>query len=72
MNRKILCLLLVAFTIILAVGCGGSDEDSPLLLSSQELDGVFNPFFSSSAFAMILTCFRFYNRAYVPVLLSTV
>lgn len=49
MNRKILCLLLVAFTIILAVGCGGSDEDSPLLLSSQELDGVFNPFFSSSA-----------------------
>ena len=49
MNRKILCLLFVAFTIILAVGCGGSDEDSPLLLSSQELDGVFNPFFSSSA-----------------------
>ncbi len=32
------------------VGCGNNEKaDTPLLLSSQELDGVFNPFYSSSA-----------------------
>ena len=42
--------MLIVFTCLIAIGCGGgTKEDSPLILSSQELDGVFNPFFSSSA-----------------------
>ena len=50
MKKKIICFMLIVFTCLIAIGCGGgTKEDSPLILSSQELDGVFNPFFSSSA-----------------------
>ena len=49
MKKKILCLFLIVFALVITIGCGGSNADSPLILSSQELDGVFNPFFSSSA-----------------------
>ena len=51
MKKKILCLIVMLFTLTMAISCGGggTNADTPLLLSSQELDGVFNPFFSSSA-----------------------
>ena len=56
MKRKIFILATLVLTVICLASCksckrcgGGTDPDSPLLLSSQELDGVFNPFFSSSA-----------------------
>jgi len=50
MKKKILCLMLIVFALVITIGCGGGNkEDIPLILSSQELDGVFNPFFSSSA-----------------------
>ena len=43
--------ILIVVTIIGVKNCNNNEnnEDTPLLLSSQELDGVFNPFFSSSA-----------------------
>ena len=56
MKRKIFIVATLAIIVLCLVSCkkckkcgGGTDADSPLLLSSQELDGVFNPFFSSSA-----------------------
>lgn len=51
MKKKILTLLLILLTFVGLVGCSsdGISADTPLVLSSQELDGVFNPFFSSSA-----------------------
>ncbi len=56
MKRKLFILATLILTTICCVSCksckkcgGGSNEDTPLLLSSQELDKVFNPFFSSSA-----------------------
>ena len=53
--KRIICLTLVVLTILAAAGCkkgckkNKNNEDTPLLLASQELDKVFNPFFSSSA-----------------------
>ena len=56
MKRKIFIVATLAIIVLCLVSCkkckkcgGGTGADSPLLLSSQELDGVFNPFFSSSA-----------------------
>ncbi len=56
MKKRILIIALVAVIVSVLVGyiscksCSkNNNEDAPLLLSSQELDGVFNPFFSSSA-----------------------
>lgn len=50
MNKKILSIMLVLLLIFTLVGCDKTPADeTPLLLSSQELDGVFNPFYSSSA-----------------------
>ena len=57
--RKTLALLIVLSTLIGMVatltGCGGDEgpvvdnESTRLVLSTSELDGVFNPFYSSSA-----------------------
>ena len=53
--KRIICLTLVVLTILAAAGCkkgckkNKNNEDTPLLLASQELDKVFNPFYSSSA-----------------------
>ena len=56
MKRKILIIATLMLTVLCLVSCKkcnkcgkGTNPDTPLLLSSQELDGVFNPFFSSSA-----------------------
>lgn len=52
MNKRILSITLVLLLVFTLVGCKKTpvtDEDTPLILSSQELDGVFNPFYSSSA-----------------------
>ena len=59
-SKKIVSLLLVAVMLFgicaSLVGCGGGDsgevidnETTRLVLSTSELDGVFNPFYSSSA-----------------------
>lgn len=53
--KRIICLTLVVLTVLAVAGCKNGckknkqSEDTPLLLSSQELDKVFNPFYSSSA-----------------------
>ena len=59
--KRVICLLLVAVTLLLVFsgckkkqqtevnGSGISNESTRLVLASQELDGVFNPFYSSSA-----------------------
>ena len=49
--KKILSLAMAIITLITLASCGKTEmnEETPLILSSQELDGVFNPFFSSSA-----------------------
>ena len=53
--KRIICLTLVVLTVLAATGCkkgckkNKNSEDTPLLLASQELDKVFNPFYSSSA-----------------------
>ena len=53
--KRVICLMLIAIIILTVGGCKKSckknkmNEDTPLLLASQELDKVFNPFFSSSA-----------------------
>ena len=53
--KRIICIMLVLITFVAAAGCKNgckknkTNEDTPLLLASQELDKVFNPFFSSSA-----------------------
>lgn len=53
MNKKSLCIVFLMLFGLVLVGCGNSgtknNPDTPLLLSTQELDGVFNPFYSSSA-----------------------
>ena len=51
MKKKLLTLSLIALSGLALASCGGNgaSEDTPLLLSSQELDKVFNPFYSSSA-----------------------
>ena len=56
MKRKFLIIATLMITVLCLASCKkcnkcgkGTNPDSPLLLSSQELDGVFNPFFSSSA-----------------------
>ena len=50
MKKKFLTLSLIALSGLALASCGkGNSEDTPLLLSSQELDKVFNPFYSSSA-----------------------
>ena len=49
--KKIFTLALTVLLSLTVVSCGKNEtsEETPLILSSQELDGVFNPFFSSSA-----------------------
>lgn len=48
-SLAVLCILIIG-TLFGLTSCGSKNNaDSPLLLSSQELDGVFNPFYSSSA-----------------------
>ena len=50
--KKILSLVLLMAVALTLVGCGdssGSVDERALVLSSQELDKVFNPFYSSSA-----------------------
>ena len=59
--KRVICLMLVAVTLLLVFsgckkdqqgegnGTGISNETTRLVLASQELDGVFNPFYSSSA-----------------------
>ncbi|MBR6517168.1 MAG: hypothetical protein IKT40_10070 [Bacilli bacterium] len=54
--KRFICLSLAIVSVLIMgsckSGCGknnGSKEDTPLLLSSQELDKIFNPFFASSA-----------------------
>lgn len=50
--KKILSLVLLMTVALTLVGCGDSSEsvdERALVLSSQELDKVFNPFYSSSA-----------------------
>ncbi len=51
MKKRILSITLVLLLVFTLVGCkkNPTDADTPLILSSQELDGVFNPFYSSSA-----------------------
>lgn len=54
MLKKILSLTLALIVVVFGINCSKNDDNEstvelPLLLSSQELDGVFNPFFSSSA-----------------------
>ncbi len=51
MKKRLLTLSLVLLAGLALASCGGTgnSEDIPLLLSSQELDKVFNPFYSSSA-----------------------
>ncbi len=44
----ILCLSLCAGMGLLFVGCGGSDTPDAFVIMSEELDGLFNPFFSTS------------------------
>ncbi len=52
MKKNMLGLLILILSIVIlgCDGCGDSEitEDYPLLLSSQELDGVFNPFYSTT------------------------
>ena len=53
--KRIIYIVLVTVAVFAVAGCkkgckkNKMNEDTPLLLSSQELDKVFNPFFSSSA-----------------------
>ena len=52
MKKRFFSVLLIAVFVITLASCGGStqeNDDRALVLSSQELDKVFNPFFSSSA-----------------------
>ena len=56
MKKKVFLLGLTALTTVALASCGGDSSSSgfdkekdPLVLSSQEVDRVFNPFFSSSA-----------------------
>ena len=49
--KKTLSLIMTLLATITLASCGTTEmnEETPLILSSQELDGVFNPFFASSA-----------------------
>ena len=53
--KRFICIMLIATLVLAATSCKNgckknkTNEDTPLLLASQELDKVFNPFFSSSA-----------------------
>ena len=51
MVKRLLSFIMLILLTFTFVSCGQNEmtEDTPLILSSQELDGVFNPFFSSSA-----------------------
>ena len=44
----ILCLALCASTMAMLAGCGGSAAPDALVIMSETLDGVFNPFFSTT------------------------
>ena len=59
-NRRLISLLLAAIMLLgsmtTLIGCGGNEngtvidnESTRLVLSTSDLDGVFNPFYSSSA-----------------------
>lgn len=50
----VLCFIMIFSTIATLAGCGGSSDDNKetpdaLVLMSEELDGLFNPFFSTTA-----------------------
>lgn len=55
MNKKLILVGLLAMSSTIIVGCKKKNQDAynnevdPLIFSSQELDKVFNPFFSTSA-----------------------
>lgn len=51
MKKKLMCLMLLFASAFAFASCGGSgsNEDTPLVFSIQEVDKVFNPFYSSSA-----------------------
>ncbi len=53
MNKRILCLVLCAALCIgtmgALTGCGGSSAPDALVIMSEALDGVFNPFFSTTS-----------------------
>lgn len=56
LNRKIFTIVLVALLVVTATSCKSckkdknniSNETTRLVISSEEVDGVFNPFYSSS------------------------
>ena len=50
----VLCVLMLSSAIATLAGCGGNDDDKTtkpdaLVLMSEELDGLFNPFYSTTA-----------------------
>ena len=46
----LLCMVMCLSTVSLFAGCGGkSSKPDALVLMSEELDGLFNPFFSTTA-----------------------
>lgn len=56
MKKKLLILSVATLSTIALSGCGNkggktgySNSETPLIFSTQEVDGVFNPFFSTSA-----------------------
>ena len=51
MKKRIFSIVLVMVFVLTLISCGDSNstEERALVLSSQELDKVFNPFYSSSA-----------------------
>ncbi|MGM9969599.1 MAG: ABC transporter substrate-binding protein [Anaeroplasma sp.] len=54
MKKRLLSLTFASLAVLTLAGCGKSstgysNEKTPIIFSSQELDGVFNPFFSTSA-----------------------
>ena len=55
MKKKFMCIMLLLLSAIAFTSCGGNgdgnsnNEDTPLVFSVQEVDKVFNPFYSSSA-----------------------
>ena len=52
MNKRILCMILAVAMVLsmgtMLTGCGGAGTDAFVVMTEQ-LDGLFNPFFSTSA-----------------------
>ena len=50
-TASIICVVLLCSVVVMVVGCNNdkiSNENTPLVLASEALDGVFNPFFYTS------------------------